>query len=128
MPNFRAFFRSIKTLKEFKELLVFPQTLKDITVGLLLGDASLQRRNPTGGVSFRFAQSYIHLDYLICVFQLFSLYCGGMPTIYEHHYPDGSFKTLTISFQTLTFPWFLEFNLLFTRMERRLFLLALRSC
>jgi hypothetical protein len=104
MSDLKALLSAIKSLKGFKALLTFPRILKDVTVGLLLGDGSLQRRNPTGGAAFRFAQSYIHLEYFSFVFLLFSIYCGAFPVVYEHLYPDGSVKSIDLSFQTLTFP------------------------
>lgn len=64
---------SLKALKPFKGLLSFPDPLFDITIGLMLGDLSAVKRYPNSMAVLKFCQSYKHLDYLIHLYDLFSL-------------------------------------------------------
>lgn len=66
---------SLKALKAFKGHLSFPDPLFDITVGLMLGDLSAVKRYPNSMAVLKFCQSYKHLDYLIHLYDLFSLMC-----------------------------------------------------
>jgi hypothetical protein len=90
---------SIKALKAFKGLLSFPDPLFDITVGLMLGDLSAVKRYPNSMAVLKFCQSYKHLDYLIHLYDLFSLYVSSSPRVYEINRSSGSY--LQVSFKRL---------------------------
>jgi hypothetical protein len=92
---------SLKALKAFKGLLSFPDPLFDITVGLMLGDLSAVKRYPNSMAVLKFCQSYKHLDYLIHLYDLFSLYVSSPPRVYEINCSSDSY--LQVSFQTLIF-------------------------
>jgi len=98
-------------LKAFKGLLSFPDPLFDITVGLMLGDLSAVKRNPNSMAVLKFCQSYKHLDYLIHLYDLFSLYVSSSPRVYEINRSSDSY--LQVSFKTLSFPFFDQLYLLF---------------
>jgi len=102
---------SLKALKFFKTLLFLPDPLFDITIGLMLGDLSAVRRYPNSIAVLKFCQSYKHLDYLIHLYDLFSLYVSSPPRVYEINRSSGSY--LQVSFQTLIFPFFDQLYLLF---------------
>jgi hypothetical protein len=102
---------SLKALKAFKGLLSFPDPLFDITVGLMLGDLSAVKRYPNSMAVLKFCQSYKHLDYLIHLYDLFSLYVSSPPRVYEINRSSDSY--LQVSFQTLSFPFFDQLYLLF---------------
>lgn len=102
---------SLKALKAFKGLLSFPDPLFDITIGLMLGDLSAVKRYPNSMAVLKFCQSYKHLDYLIHLYDLFSLYVSSSPRVYEINRSSGSY--LQVSFQTLSFPFFDQLYLLF---------------
>ena len=87
---------SLKALKAFKGLLSFPDPLFDITVGLMLGSAV--KRYPNSMAVLKFCQSYKHLDYLIHLYDLFSLYVSSPPRVYEINRSSDSY--LQVSFQT----------------------------
>jgi len=102
---------SIKALKAYKGLLSFPDPLFDITIGLMLGDLSAVKRYPNSMAVLKFCQSYKHLDYLIHLYDLFSLYVSSPPRVYEINRSSGSY--LQVSFQTFSFPFFDQLYLLF---------------
>jgi len=102
---------SIKALKAYKGLLSFLDPLFDITIGLMLGDLSAVKRYPNSMAVLKFCQSYKHLDYLIHLYDLFSLYVSSPPRVYEINRSSGSY--LQVSFQTLSFPFFDQLYLLF---------------
>ncbi len=85
--------------------------LFDITIGLMLGDLSAVKRYPNSMAVLKFCQSYKHLDYLIHLYDLFSLYVSSPPRVYEINRSSGSY--LQVSFQTLSFPFFDQLYLLF---------------
>jgi len=59
----------------------------------------------------KFCQSYKHLDYLIHLYDLFSLYVSSPPRVYEINRYSGSY--LQVYFQTLSFPFFDQLYFLF---------------
>jgi hypothetical protein len=61
-----------------------PQEIKDILVGLLLGDLYMQRRsNLTLSVRLTFCQGLVHKDYLMYLYELFKTYVAMSPQIYN---------------------------------------------
>jgi LAGLIDADG DNA endonuclease family len=55
--------------------------LKEILVGLLLGDACARRPKPTVNTRLQFAQSVIHEDYKLHLYELFKDYCKSAPKL-----------------------------------------------
>jgi len=60
-----------------------PADLRDILVGLLLGDLFGQKAGHCVNVRFTFAQGLVHLEYLLYLYGLFSNYCSNEPKIYK---------------------------------------------
>jgi LAGLIDADG DNA endonuclease family protein len=99
--------KSKRLKKTEKEAIALTSELKDILVGLLLGD--LHGRLRYGKVSFVFKQGIIHQDYLNHLYGLFSHYCPSPPKIVEG-LPDIRTGKIyfSIVFQTYTLPCFIE--------------------
>ncbi len=95
----------IKGAKAFKALLPLelPSILFDIAIGLMLGDASAVKRYPNSSAVLKFTHTANHLDYIIHLFDLFSLWVASPPRLYEIVRSTGTF--LQIGFQSLSFPW-----------------------
>lgn len=53
--------------------------LKEILVGLLLGDLSARRPKPSANTRLLFAQSIIHEDYLLHLYDVFKDFCKSAP-------------------------------------------------
>ena len=86
---------SLKALKAFKGLLSFPDPLFDITIRLMLGNLSAVKHYPNSMAVLKFYQSYKHLDYLIHLYDLFSLYESSSPRVYEIHRSSGSYVQIS---------------------------------
>ena len=67
--------------KSEREKIVLTSRLGEILVGLLLGDVSAQRPKPTVNTRIQFAQSVIHEDYILHLYELFKDYCKAAPKI-----------------------------------------------
>jgi hypothetical protein len=55
--------------------------LKEILVGLILGDLYIKKETNSKNVRLCFMQGTIHTDYLSCLYEKFSSYCGTAPKI-----------------------------------------------
>ena len=58
-----------------REKFTLAAELKEITVGLMLGDLYTRKRSSTGNVSLDFEQGTIHKDYLEHLYKLYKRYC-----------------------------------------------------
>jgi len=93
-----------------------PSELKDIIIGLTLGDLYIRRRNKN--TSLHFKQSLIHGDYILHLYTLFQEYCNMAPKI-----KDAVLKGKThqsIYFDTLTYEAFNIFHELFYKDKKKL--------
>jgi hypothetical protein len=89
-----------------------PSNLKEIFVGLLLGD--LYGRSRYGNTRFVFKQGLIHKDYLYHLYELFSLFCPSEPKVTRGLSDTRTGKIYSsISFSTYTLPCFNELYTLF---------------
>jgi len=76
---------------------------KDVIVGTLLGDASLERNKPTHNTRIRFDQTYPnHESYLRSLYVIFASICGTEPRIHSRK-PDKRTGKIykTIAFKSL---------------------------
>jgi hypothetical protein len=80
-----------------------PVELKEIPIGVLLGDLHCQRRSPTGNTRLLFEQGEIHKEYLLHTFDHFQSYCGVPPRFSRRLdkrtgkvYYSGRFSTLSL--------------------------------
>lgn len=102
---------NIKYSKEYKKSIKISSILDEIIVGLLLGDASSEKRYKNTRLIFK--QSIIHKDYLIHLYNTFFIYVTVTP--YEQIYFDKKYnKSYTsYSFKTLSLPCFNYYHSLF---------------
>jgi hypothetical protein len=98
--------------KKEQEAFSLPSDLKDIFVGLLLGD--LLGRFRYGKARFVFKQGLVHEDYLLHLYEIFKGYCPSAPKITKSlpHYRTGKIYS-SILFSTFTLSCFNELYELF---------------
>lgn len=89
---------------------------KEILVGLILGDGTLNRRSPSANTRLLFSQSQIHSDYFLSVFHIFKNFCSPdvankIPEPVQIKLKDKIYYK--ISFTTLQLPCFNYFYLIF---------------
>jgi LAGLIDADG DNA endonuclease family len=94
--------------KIVSDMIYFTPFIKEVIVGLLLSDASIQRRKPTWNARLGFTQSLSHFSYFWHVFSILSHYCSSVPYLTSSL---GRFPGL--GFYTRAFPCFTELHTLF---------------
>lgn len=95
-----------------KEKFILPKNLKDILIGLLLGD--IHARFRFGKTSFVFLQGIGNQEFLYHLYNLFSHYCPSEPKIKSNPTDIRTGKIYSnISFTTYTLPCFNELYHLF---------------
>jgi hypothetical protein len=95
-----------------KEQLVLTDKLKQILIGIILGDGYGQKQGVN--TRFKFEQGIIPKEYLMHLYSLFSDYCGKAPII-KNRPPNkitGKISS-SICFNTLSLPCFVELGNLF---------------
>ena len=99
------------TQAERKELLLTTD-LREILVGLLLGDIHAQKRSRNTNIFFE--QSIVRKDYLMHLYELFKLYCISEPklSVRAPSKVTGNVYS-SLRFQTMALPCFNEFYDLF---------------
>ena len=112
--NFRRYFSTSLPKKRLTNLeraqFSLPQDLKEILVGLFLGDLSAQKRSSKGNTNLHFEQGYLHKDYISHLYDIFKSYCNSEPKT-SNRLPDkrtGAVYT-RIQFVTVSLPCFNEF-------------------
>ena len=91
-----------------------PQNLKEILIGLFLGDLNAQKRSVNGNTYLYFEQGLIHKDYIYHLYDLFKSYCKSEPKM-SNRLPDkrtGKIYTRIVFF-TYSLPCFNEIYLSF---------------
>jgi LAGLIDADG DNA endonuclease family len=104
--------KRLKKIEKQKYLLT--SELKQILVGLILGDLYLRRRKINRDVSIHFKQGLLHKEYIEHLYDLFKTYCPSTLK-YETSLPDkrtGNIYT-TVYFTSFTLPCFNEYFDLF---------------
>nr|QWC53655.1 LAGLIDADG homing endonuclease [Rhizoctonia solani] len=98
--------------KEEKAALTVPNQLREILVGLLLGDLYAQKQNVN--TRFHFKQGVIHKDYLMHLYELFKDFCFNAPKIFDLLADKRTAKVYSsMRFTTYTLPCFNELYELF---------------
>ena len=88
--------------------------LKEILIGLFLGDLCASKQKSSVNARLCFEQGFVHEEYLMHLYELFKSYCGTVPKI-TNRVPDkrnGKIYT-RIKFQTYALPCFTELYNLF---------------
>jgi len=88
--------------------------LKEILIGLLLGDLSLEKNQASVNVRMKFEQGLVHKEYLLHLFELFSNYSSMAPKTINRA-PDKRNGVIysSIRFRTYSLPCFNELHDLF---------------
>lgn len=89
--------------------------LKDILIGLLLGDLHIEKRSKISlNVRLKFSQGFVHRDYLFHLYDLFKNYSVAVPKICtaSAHKLTGK-EYSSVRFDTITLPCFFELYNLF---------------
>lgn len=102
---------------EEKEQFTLSQKLKEIVVGLLLGDLNVQKQKGGVNARLRFEQGVIHKEYLFHLYSIFQEYCSQVPVL-QIHKPLSNNKTgkihTSVRFNTFSLPCFNElYNLIY---------------
>jgi hypothetical protein len=106
--------QSYKLTKKEKSQLSLSEELRQILVGLLLGDLYAQK--PKGGLNIilRFKQSIVHKDYLLHLYDLFKTFSSQAPKITNMAPHKITVKVYSsIWFNTYTLPCFVSIYELF---------------
>lgn len=88
--------------------------LKEILIGLLLGDLCAHVQEKSVNARLHFAQGEVHKDYLSYLYNLFKMYCSAVPKVSKMlaHKQTGK-RYSRVSFTTHTLPCFNELYELF---------------
>lgn len=89
-----------------------PQDLKDIVVGLALGDLYIRRRLLNSNATLNFKASSKNEPYILHLYSIFQAYCKSKPRIRFDTTIKGK-KYYAISFDTLAYPAFNVFHSMF---------------
>jgi len=111
-----------KRLKKFeRNQIILPNDLKEILIGLLLGDLCAQKRSSKGNTNLHFEQGIKHKDYIFHLFDLFKNFCRSNPKISDRLADKRTGKIYTrVQFATLTLPCFNELYTLFYPLNRKI--------
>lgn len=111
-----------KRLKKLEKLeFTLTNELKEILIGLILGDLFIRRKGINRDTSLQFKQGVNHQDYIYHLFTLFEKYCPSQPKIVES-LPDIRTGNIYISiiFSTYTLPCFNDFYNLFYKSNKKI--------
>jgi hypothetical protein len=89
----------------------FPSHIKEIIIGLILSDGSLNLSKNSKNAQLRFKQSIIHSEYFWFVFNFLSHYCPSNPKLYTG-VRKGT-RLYELLFYTRSMPCFTELHSLF---------------
>lgn len=100
--------------KAERSLFTLSSDLKEILIGLILGDLFIEKPKACINVRLVFKQGAVHTEYLQHLYELFGDFCGMDPKIPAQS-PDKRTGKIyeSIRFFTFSLPCFLEFYNLF---------------
>ena len=96
-----------------RALVALPDEVKEVLIGILLGDAHIVRRSPTANSRLVYAQTAVkHKEYFDYVFSFFSSFCVKDYIPQSKIVRDNRTKKIysAISFTTMQLPCFNEFQ------------------
>nr|QWC53656.1 LAGLIDADG homing endonuclease [Rhizoctonia solani] len=107
--------------KEKRESFLLSKELKDILIGLLLGDLNILKGEKSTNAGLRFEQSIIHEDYIRHLYTLFKFYCLKEPNIYTRS-PNSKtgVSYSSVRFITSSLPCFNELHELFYPLGKKI--------
>ena len=120
--SFKGIFRALSTKgisrlsSDERASIKIPENIKEILIGIILGDAHISRRSPTANSRLVYTQTSIkHKEYFDYVFSFFSPFCVKDYIPQSKIVRDNRTKKIysAISFTTMQLLCFNEFRLLF---------------
>ena len=111
-----------KRLKNLEKLeFTLSNELKEILIGLILGDLFIRKKGINRDTSLQFKQGVIHQEYIYHLFTLFEKYCPSQPKIVDS-IPDIRTGNIYkyILFNTYTLPCFNDFYNLFYKSNKKI--------
>jgi LAGLIDADG DNA endonuclease family len=112
---------SRRLTKVERESFSLSKELKDILMGLLLGDLNILKGEKSINAGLRFEQSIIHEDYIRYLYNLFKFYCSSEPYTYTR---SPNLKTgvsySSVRFITYSLPCFNELYELFYPLGKKI--------
>jgi len=117
--TYRAVSIAISLYKEPKSITFddIPSELKDIIIGLALGDLYIRKRNKNTCLCFK--QGVVHQDYIMHLYTLFQGYCKMSPRIKDVELKGKTHQS--IYFDTLTYAAFNYYHELFYKDKKKNF-------
>jgi len=79
LSNMLPIAHSKRLTKIEKEAFWLPEELKQILVGLILGDLNVQKQTKNSNVRLCFKQGLVHKEYLMHLYELFKTYSPALP-------------------------------------------------
>lgn len=93
---------------------VLSTELKEILVGLFLGDLYAQKQKASANARLEFGQGSVNKDYLLHLYELFKNYCAMVPKTSDMLPDKRTGKSYSrIRFSTYSLPCFNEFHNIF---------------
>ena len=105
-----------------RALITLPDEVKDVLIGILLGDAHIVRRTPTANSRLVYAQTAVkHKEYFDYVFSFFLPFCANDYKPQSRLVVDNRTKKTysAISFTTMQLPCFNEYREMFYDLNRK---------
>ena len=106
-----------------RALVTLPDEVKEVLIGILLGDGHIVRRSPTANSRLVYAQTAIkHKEYFDYVFGFFLPFCVNDYTSQSRLVVDNRTKKTysAISFTTMQLPCFNEYRQLFYELNKKI--------
>lgn len=85
-----------------QHMVVLPNYINEVIVGLLLSDGWMQKQNLKGHARLSLKQSLVRSEYLLYVFFILSHYCKSYPFLGYTKLNNKTFPFLTFSTRSLT--------------------------
>jgi hypothetical protein len=102
-------------LIEYKKSLKLTEEQKEILIGCLLGDASMETRKGKPVYGIKFGQSIKNEDYINHLYEIFKPYCGTPPAVRQINKAENAMEKVrySISFRTFRHSSFIFYYNLF---------------
>ena len=95
--------------------------LKDILIGLLLGDLYIHKQKTSVNTRLEFTQGVVHKEYVQHLYELFNIYCGMVPKITSRSPDKRTGKVYSsVLFKTFALPCFNDLYELFYPMGKKI--------
>ena len=103
-------------MKNLRNGNILPQYLKEILIGVLLGDAHITKSEKNNAY-IKFEQGIKNQEYLLFIYELFKDYAINIPTEYKRFDKRYSKENISFSFRTKSLNEFNEFADIFLKLN-----------